>query len=158
MANLGSAYKSYESSCYIEFTAFAGTALMKCNLPLYTIYPWTDIQVFDDSCIQGNKRRIANARTLRNYNKKNDIRDLRLMRVRQETSRLGPCCHDVGCGTQRLFVKFHTSPEQSSKVRSALHCSSTSARRTSATQKPTSPALLPTSRAGICLCEACSRL
>lgn len=49
----------------------------------------------------------------------------------------------------RALVKFQTSPEQSSRDRSARHCSSTSARRTSATQKPISPALLPTSRAGI---------
>jgi hypothetical protein len=56
------------------------------------------------------------------------------------------------------LVKFQTSPEQSSRVRSALHMSSVSARWTSATQKPTSPALRPTSRAGIVRCDACSRL
>jgi hypothetical protein len=56
------------------------------------------------------------------------------------------------------LVKFQTSPEQSSSVLSALHLSSSSALRTSATQKPTSPALRPTSRAGMTRCEACSRL
>jgi hypothetical protein len=58
----------------------------------------------------------------------------------------------------RALVKFQTSPEQSSSVLSALHLSSSSALRTSATQKPTSPALRPTSRAGMTRCEACSRL
>lgn len=62
------------------------------------------------------------------------------------------------CGSQRLFVKFHTSVEQSESVFSALHPSSVSARWTSATQKPTSPALLPASLTGIFLCAVSCRL
>jgi hypothetical protein len=60
--------------------------------------------------------------------------------------------------THRALVKFQTSPEQSSSVLSALHWSSSSARRTSATQNPTSPARRPTSRAGMVRCDACSKL
>jgi hypothetical protein len=100
---------------------------------------------------------------LAGYAKRKSCEDLKSPRRLKTSSKsipsVGLSLHQlIWTSMHRALVKFHTSPEQSSSVLSALHWSSSSARRTSATQKPTSPALRPTSRAGISLCEACSKL